>query len=267
MGIDITLGNKARWGPGASPFNLVLSHSGDDFAVCGMHFKLGLYEHQSAGALEGLISALVKNPSLVSDGADAIENINIVAYEPAFGIIGDPAKKDPKTRQSADHSMAFIVSRILVKALKAGKVPTTMDEAWMQLMLSPYDYGVDALYDADTRKLMAKITFSHGGPEYDAKYPDGIPTSIDISLHGGKKISSGLVMYPSGHARNATADLKKILAHKNRMLGDIVFADRGTVDSFVANLVNMKNLSAAEVQKCYEFDWASIRSHPCIDGE
>ena len=32
----------------------------------GMHFKLGLYEHQSAGALEGLITALVNNPELVS---------------------------------------------------------------------------------------------------------------------------------------------------------------------------------------------------------
>merc|ERR1719333_1824398 len=39
--IDITLGNKARWGPGPSPFNLVLTHSGDDFAVSGMHFKIG----------------------------------------------------------------------------------------------------------------------------------------------------------------------------------------------------------------------------------
>jgi 2-methylcitrate dehydratase len=264
--VDIALSNKVRWGVGPSPFNLVLSHSGSDFAVCGMHFKLGLYEHQSAGALEGLISALVHNPELVSGGADAIDNINIVAYEPAFGIIGDPAKKDPKTRQSADHSMAFIVSRILVKALQAGKVPAGMDAAWMELMLSPYDYGKDALYDPATRALMAKISFSHGGPEYDAKYPDGIPTQIDISLKGGKKISSGMVMYPSGHARNTSADLKQILAHKNRMLGDIVFPDRAAVDSFVDRLVKMKSLSAAEVGSIYQFDWAKVRSHDCIDG-
>merc|ERR1719326_1970132 len=94
--IDITLSNKVRWGVGPAPFNLVMSHSGSDFAVCGMHFKLGLYEHQSAGALEGAISALVNNPDFVAGGLDAIDNINIVAYEPAFGIIGDPAKKDPK---------------------------------------------------------------------------------------------------------------------------------------------------------------------------
>lgn len=39
---------------GDSPFDLTLSQNGDDFAVMSMHFKLGLYEHQSAGALEGL---------------------------------------------------------------------------------------------------------------------------------------------------------------------------------------------------------------------
>merc|ERR1712113_1022852 len=263
--IDITLGNKVRWGPGPSPFNLVLSHSGSDFAHVGMHFKLGLYEHQSAGALEGLLKLQVENPELSAGGMDAIDNINIVAYEPAFGIIGDPAKKDPKSRQSADHSMAFILSRILVKAMEAGKVPSAMDAAWMELMLSPYDYGKDALYDAATRALMAKITFSHGGPDYDAKYPDGIPTSIDISLKGGNKISCGMVMYPSGHARNTSADLKQILAHKNRMLGDIVFADRAKVDSFVSTLTNMKTLSAAEAATVYDFDWSSMRSHPCID--
>merc|ERR1719333_197452 len=264
--VDITLSNKVRWGVGPSPFNLVMSTSGSDFAVCGMHFKLGLYEHQSAGALEGALKALVENPELAAGGIDAIEGINIIAYEPAFGIIGDPAKKDPKTRQSADHSMAFIVSRILKKAFDAGKMPAKMDEAWKSMMLSPYDYGKDALYDAETRELMSKITFSHGGPEYDAKYPDGIPTSMDITMKGGKVISSGLVMYPSGHARNTSANLRAILDHKNSMLGDIVFADKATTSAFVGKLKSLKSLSAAETQTIYEFDWDKMKSHKCIDG-
>merc|ERR1712232_627378 len=75
--IDIALGNKVRWGVGPSPFNLVLSTSGSDFAVCGMHFKLGLYEHQSAGALAGLVDLLLQNPEIVKGGLDAIEKINI----------------------------------------------------------------------------------------------------------------------------------------------------------------------------------------------
>merc|ERR1719487_812251 len=76
--VDITLGNKTRWGVGPSPFNLVLTHSGSDFAVCGMHFKIGLYEHQSAGALAGVVSLLTGNPALASAGVDGIEKIHII---------------------------------------------------------------------------------------------------------------------------------------------------------------------------------------------
>ena len=91
---------------------------GSDFAVMGMHFKLGLYEHQSAGALEGL-QKLILNSGFVQYGnSDIVKKIKITAYEPAFGIIGDPAKRTPKTRQSADHSMVYIVGTMLRKAFE-----------------------------------------------------------------------------------------------------------------------------------------------------
>ena len=41
-----------------SPFDIVLSKSGSDFAVMQMHFKLGLYEHQSASAIQGVIDMI-----------------------------------------------------------------------------------------------------------------------------------------------------------------------------------------------------------------
>ena len=58
-----------------------------------MHFKLGLYEHQSAGALQGLVNLLSAQPQLLArkDGG-AIARITIVAYEPAYGIIGARAR-------------------------------------------------------------------------------------------------------------------------------------------------------------------------------
>ena len=143
-----------------SPFDIHLSNEGDDFAVMGMHFKLGLYEHQSAGALEGLQKLILDN-NFTSGSIDDIQNINIVAYEPAFGIIGDPAKRDPKTRQSADHSMVYIISTILRKAFenKNGNYNKQLNEVWKQLMLLPQDYGYQALQNKDTRKLMEKCTF------------------------------------------------------------------------------------------------------------
>ncbi|MBS1714325.1 MAG: MmgE/PrpD family protein [Armatimonadetes bacterium] len=248
-----------RWKEqGDAPFDLVLSHTGDDFAVMGMHFKLGLYEHQSAGALQAVIDLLAANPALLDDPqGGAIGEIVIVAYEPAFGIIGNPMKKNPTTRQSADHSMAYIVSTLVRKALehKSGLMTeSTSDDWWKALMLSPYDYKVDdsAVFHPVTRKLMDKITFTHGGPEYDAKYPDGIPTSVKIDGH-----DSGLVMYPAGHARNTSADLEGILRHKWGMLGAIAFPDGADVSEPLEKLETVGSMEPYAMAGLYEFEVAS----------
>ena len=227
---------------GRSPFDLVLSHSGSDFAVMGMHFKIGLYEHQSAGALQGVIDLIRDHPELLTS-IDEIRSIKIIAYEPAFGIIGDPAKKDPRTRQSADHSMAFIVSRVFKKAIDAyahdGDFLADNDGAWKTLMLSPYDYSKEALFDEQTRRLMALITFNHGGEEYDRCYPDGIPTSVVISTTNGDSYESGLVMYPSGHARNTSSDLDTLLAAKFKMHGEIAMENPTAVIDRLNSTVKM----------------------------
>ena len=45
----------------------------------GMHFKLGLYEHQSAGAIQGILNLVSQQPTLrgVGDGGEqsAVERI------------------------------------------------------------------------------------------------------------------------------------------------------------------------------------------------
>src|SRR5581483_4768949 len=148
---------------GTSPFDLVLATSGADFAVMGMHFKLGLYEHQSAGALQGLIDLINKTPALLDDPKGGnIASMVVTAYEPAFGIIGDPAKRDPKTRQSADHSMLYLVCTKLRKALEArAKGARSFD--FKNVMLLPHDFSGEAIRHPITRALMEKMTFKHGG--------------------------------------------------------------------------------------------------------
>lgn len=123
-----------------------MSKNGSDFAVMGMHFKLGLYEHQSASAIDGLINLISKNSQDILGNGDVsnIDKIKITSYEPAFGIIGDPAKKNPTTRQSADHSMVYIISTILRKALQKShhiKDEHSVEELWKHLMLLPQDYS------------------------------------------------------------------------------------------------------------------------------
>lgn len=256
---------------GDAPFDIVLSHGGSDFAVMGMHFKLGLYEHQSAGAIQGVINLLTANPQ-IAERANQISKIVIKAYEPAFGIIGDPAKRNPTTRQSADHSMVYIISRLLAKATgqqSASVGPqvrtglTNREEAWKEWMLTPYDYGHEALNDSLTRDLMTKIEFEHGGPEYDAKYPDGIPTSVVIMMRDGQKFDSGLVMYPSGHARERDSDLKAILDNKFFKLGMIAFTP-GRFNNYMKRLTG--KVETKNVAGLYQ-DFTKLESHPPIDGE
>lgn len=235
--------------PGAkdrSPFELALATSGHDFAVMGMHFKLGLYEHQSAGAIQGLIDLLAKNPALLEDESK-LKKMRITIYEPAFGIIGDPAKRDPRTRQSADHSMVYIVATLLRKAYQQ------KNSGWQELMLLPEDYNEQSLVDPLTRKIMEKIEFQHGGKEYDDKYPDGIPTSLDIEHADLGELSSGLVMYPVGHARNTSGELDNLLAHKFKQLAGLGVDD---VEGLYARFTNMDKKTPGEIADLYDFEIA-----------
>lgn len=239
---------------GESPFNLMLSRAGDDFAVMGMHFKLGLYEHQSAGAIQALLDLLNKNPGLLEDSAGArIRKIKIVAYEPAYHIIGDPAKRDPKTRQSADHSMAYIISTLLHRCLKSRSAD------WAENMLMPADYSQEAIFNPLTRAIMDKIEFVHGGVEYDRKYPEGIPTSVVITDDVGQEHDSGMVMFPAGHARNTTAPLKDLLDHKFRLLGALGSDDP---DALIKRLSKLEKKSAKDLASLYDF---TIAARPRFD--
>lgn len=232
---------------GKSPFDLCLTTSGEGFAVMGMHFKLGLYEHQSAGAIQGLLDLLQKHPSLLDDERQ-LRSVRISIYQPAFGIIGDTAKRDPRTRQSADHSMVYIIATVLRKAFEQRRA------GWRELMLMPGDYDDASLIHPVTRRLMERIEFRHGGPEYDAKYPDGIPTMLEIDHEKLGQHSSGLVMYPAGHARNTTANLDDFLTHKFRLLAALGVEN---VDALYQRFTNLAQKSAGEIAAFYDFDLVS----------
>lgn len=118
-------------------------------------------------------------------------------------------------------------------------------------MLTPYDYDQKSIFDPVTRKIMDKITFSHGGQEYDKKYPEGIPTSIQVKTKEGKEFDSGLVMFPGGHAKNETVLLREILSHKFKTLG-LMAMDKGELKQLIVKLENIGSMDNAELQDLYD---------------
>lgn len=95
---------------------------------------------------------------------------------------------------------------------------------------------------------MAKCTFTHGGKSYDDKYPEGIPTSISITLKGGKKYDSGFIMFPSGHSRNKPANLRDILHYKNNLLGRLALNEADLTQK-LAQLDNIESLTNSDLQR------------------
>jgi 2-methylcitrate dehydratase len=140
--------------------------------------------------------------------------------------------------------MVYIIATLLRKAFQQKA------SSWRDLMLMPADYDRAALDDPLTRSLMRRIEFRHGGPEYDAKYPNGIPTTLEITHAELGPLSSGLVMFPRGHARNASGDVDSLLEHKFRLLAGLAVDD---VEAFGRRFEGLRRKGAEEIASLYDF--------------
>jgi 2-methylcitrate dehydratase len=134
--------------------------------------------------------------------------------------------------------MVYIIATLLRKAYRLRQ------SGWRELMLLPADYEEASLHDSLTRRLMERIEFRHGGPDYDAKYPDGIPTLLEIEHAQLGRFSSGLVMYPEGHARNESRELAALLNYKFEALAATAVRD---VDALRRRFSNLRNKTAEEI--------------------
>jgi 2-methylcitrate dehydratase len=119
-------------------------------------------------------------------------------------------------------------------------------------MLAPTDYAEDesALFHPLTRRIMQQIDFRHGGPDFDCRYPDGIPTSVEISHGKLGPLTSGLVMYPQGHARADATQLPRVLEHKFRLLAGPAVDD---ADGLVARFTDLSHKSPSQIAELYNF--------------
>jgi 2-methylcitrate dehydratase len=232
--------------PDESPFDLELGVEGDAFAIHAMHFKLGLYEHQSAGAIQALVDLFANVPALAAD-LDGIREIRVRIYEPAYSIIADPAKRTPTTRQSADHSLPFILARTLLKAHEAAARGEAV--GWESLMLLPDDYADEMIASPAVRGLIDRIRIDHGGPEYDALYPDGIPTSVEILHAALGRLGGTLVRHPLGHARSDAARTAALVDLKFDRLVAAAVDD----PDLLRSRLRVAGRSPAEIAELYAF--------------
>ena len=192
-------------------------------ALCGDEFKLaplgegGLkvmetsikywpVEYHSMSAVE---AALKIREKLGPINPDDVESIEVSTFTVSYKIIvEDPEKWDPKTRETADHSLPYIVAA----ALLDGNV-------WLDT------FKPERYLARDVRKLMGKMKITVD-PRYDEIYPTGIANKIKVKLKNGTVVEEESI-YPPGHFKNPL-DRKGVESKYHRLLESLVPAKRRT---------------------------------------
>ena len=119
---------------------------------------------------------------------DDIDSIRIDAYKVAASTAAsEPEKWNPKTRETADHSIPFLVAA----ALKDGPVtPGTFTDA--------------GIADPALRAIMARMSLVED-PEFTAKYPGEYNSRITITDRSGG-VHTAHTAYLKGHPKNPLND-------------------------------------------------------------
>ena len=132
-----------------------------------------------------------------------IAAIRVQTYHIAYSEIGsEPEKWEPRTRETADHSLPYL----LALALMDGTIRSdSFDEA--------------RIHDAATRALMQKIAIAENA-DFTQRFPAELTTEIEIDTRSGERLSE-IASYPRGHARNPMTDSEidaKFAAQAERVL-------------------------------------------------
>jgi 2-methylcitrate dehydratase len=154
---------------------------GDGFRLLKTSIKYWPVEYHSMSAVEAALKIVNKYGKI---NPDMVESITIETFTVSYKIIvKDPEKWDPKTRETADHSLPYITAAALID----GRI-------WIDTF-KPERYLAE-----DVRKLMKKMKIVVS-EKYDEIYPEGIGNKIIIKFKDGRVVEEESI-YPPGHFKN-----------------------------------------------------------------
>jgi 2-methylcitrate dehydratase len=161
--------------------------------ILDTHVKFWPVEYHAQSAVD----AALRFPEGFLRNADGIKSIEIDTFDAAYQIIAkDPEKWDPKTRETADHSLQYIV----VAALLDGEVTSRTFEP-------------ERFREPRTLDILKERVTVREDPELSAGYPEGIPNRITVTTTGGDR-ETREVRHPRGHARNPMTDEEVVAKYR-----------------------------------------------------
>jgi len=168
--------------------------AGDPLRITRTSFKAFPSVVHTQGPI-GLVLEL--RPQLA--GAE-VESVHVTTYAEAVRRTAVEAEKwNPQTRETADHSIPYLVAA----ALHDGAV-------------APATFAPSRIQDPALRPLIKKLTVDED-PEFTRRYPAESCTRVEITMAGGRRLTAE-TRHPKGHRANPLTDAE--VEQKFRGLAD-----------------------------------------------
>jgi 2-methylcitrate dehydratase len=176
-------GRHGVWDQVTGPFELKrLGGDGVPFGVERTNLKFFPSEYHSQAPLAMALELRAK--VRVED----IETINVETYHTAYSEIGsEPEKWNPQTRETADHSLPYLLALGLVDGF-----------------VKADSFSPERLRDPALREVMQKIKIAEN-LEFTAQFPGKLVTQFEVLMRGGDKLVM-TAQYPKDHANNPMTD-------------------------------------------------------------
>ena len=155
--------------------------------ICDSYIKAYPVEYHAQSAVD----AAAELHQEIGDWQD-IESIKIETFQVGYEIIAkDEEKWAPTTRETADHSLQYIVAAVLIDGF-----------------VDRETFSDERLSDPRIRSLLHKTTVEEA-LRLSEQYPKGIPNAITVRTKDGREHFRE-VTYPRGHAQNRMEDTEVV---------------------------------------------------------
>ena len=163
--------------------NLLTDGLGESWRItqCGMKaFPTEALTHTPISAVLDLVKSNDLHP-------DDVQKIQIRSLARAADILSDPSKYDPRTKETADHSLPYVIAAALVER-----------------QVTPAQFTMEKILDPKIREQLRKVEVV-ADPEIEKIFPDLQRVIVHINTKDGRCFSKQLD-FPKGDPRNPLTD-------------------------------------------------------------
>lgn len=163
--------------------NLLTDGLGESWRItqCGMKFfPTEALTHTPISAVLDLVKEHDLKP-------EDVQKIQVRSLARAADILSDPSKYDPRTKETADHSLPYVIAAALVDR-----------------QVTPAQFEMERIMDPTIREQLRKVEVV-ADPEIEKVFPALQRVVVNITTADGRTVSKQLD-YPKGDPRNPLSD-------------------------------------------------------------